>query len=91
MRGKDAEHRAAASVKERKGLSWHAWSKVLAEYIDVIDGLLSPDLVIIGGGVSKDADRFIHELPSASGACRPRCRTAPASSARPCSRPRRRS
>jgi polyphosphate glucokinase len=64
MRGKDAEDRAAASVKERKGLSWHAWSKVLAEYIDLIDGLISPDLVIIGGGVSKDADRFIDELPS---------------------------
>jgi polyphosphate glucokinase len=64
MRGKDAEDRAAASVKERKGLSWHAWSKVLAEYIDLIDALISPDLVILGGGVSKDADRFIHELPS---------------------------
>jgi polyphosphate glucokinase len=64
VRGKDAEHRAAASVKERKGLSWHAWSKLLAEYVDIIDALLSPDLVIIGGGVSKDADRFIHELPS---------------------------
>jgi polyphosphate glucokinase len=64
VRGKDAEHRAAASVKERKGLSWHAWSKLLAEYVDVIDALLSPDLVIIGGGVSKDSDRFIHELPS---------------------------
>ena len=64
MRGKDAEDRAAASVKEKKGLSWHAWSKVLAEYIDLIDALLSPDLVIIGGGVSKDADRFIGELPS---------------------------
>jgi polyphosphate glucokinase len=64
VRGKDAEHRAAASVKERKGLSWHAWSKLLAEFVDIIDALLSPDLVIIGGGVSKDADRFIHELPS---------------------------
>jgi len=71
VRGKDAEHRAAASVKERKGLSWHAWSKLLAEYIDIIDSLLWPDLVIIGGGVSKDADRFIHELP-------PRVRCVPA-------------
>jgi polyphosphate glucokinase len=64
VRGKDAERRAAAVIKERKGLSWHAWSKLLAEYIDAIDGLLWPDLVIIGGGISKDADRFIHELPS---------------------------
>ena len=64
MRGKDAERRAAASIKERKGLSWHAWSKRLAEYVDAIDALLWPDLVIIGGGISKDADKFIHELPS---------------------------
>lgn len=63
VRGKDAEDRAAASVKERKGLSWHAWSKLLAEYLDVIESLLWPDLVIIGGGVSKDADHFMHELP----------------------------
>jgi polyphosphate glucokinase len=64
LRGKDAEHRAAASVKETKGLSWSAWSKRLAEYVDEIDSLFWPDLVIIGGGISKDADKFIHELPS---------------------------
>jgi polyphosphate glucokinase len=64
VRGKDAERRAAASIKERKGLSWHAWSKLLAEYVDAIDALLWPDLVIIGGGISKDSDRFIHDLPS---------------------------
>jgi polyphosphate glucokinase len=64
LRGKDAERRAAASIKETKGLSWHAWSKRLAEYVDELDALLWPDLVIIGGGISKDADKFIHELPS---------------------------
>jgi polyphosphate glucokinase len=64
IRGKDAERRAAASIKERKNLSWHAWSKHLAEYLDVIEKLLWPDLVIIGGGISKDADRFLGELPS---------------------------
>jgi polyphosphate glucokinase len=64
VRGKDAERRAAASIKERKGLSWHSWSKRLAEYVDAIDALLWPDLVIIGGGISKDAEKFIHELPS---------------------------
>jgi polyphosphate glucokinase len=64
LRGKDAERRAAASIKVSKGLSWQAWSKRLAEYVDAIDSLLWPDLVIIGGGISKDADKFIHELPS---------------------------
>jgi polyphosphate glucokinase len=64
IRGKDAEHRAAASIKERKGLSWGEWSKLLSEYLNAIDALLWPDLVIIGGGISKDADRFIHNLPA---------------------------
>jgi polyphosphate glucokinase len=64
LRGKDAEQRAAASIKERKGLSWHAWSKLLAEYLVAVDALLWPDLVIIGGGISKDADKFIHDLGS---------------------------
>jgi polyphosphate glucokinase len=64
LRGKDAERRAAASIKETKGLSWHAWSKRLAEYVDLIDGLLWPDLVIIGGGISKESDKFIHDLPA---------------------------
>jgi polyphosphate glucokinase len=64
LRGKDAERRAAASIKETKGLSWHAWSKRLSEYVDLIDGLLWPDLVIIGGGISKESDKFIHDLPA---------------------------
>jgi polyphosphate glucokinase len=64
LRGKDAERRAAASIKVSKNLSWNAWSKRLAEYVDEIDRLLWPDLVIIGGGISKEADKFIHELPS---------------------------
>ena len=64
VRGKDAERRAAASIRVSKGLSWHAWSKRVAEYVDIIDALLWPDLVIIGGGISKEADKFIDELPS---------------------------
>jgi polyphosphate glucokinase len=64
LRGKDAERRAAASIRVSKGLSWHAWSKRLAEFVDAIDALLWPDLVIIGGGISKEADKFIHDLPS---------------------------
>jgi polyphosphate glucokinase len=64
IRGKDAERRAAASIKERKGLSWHTWAKLLSEYLEAIDALLWPDLVIIGGGISKDAEHFIKDLPA---------------------------
>ena len=62
VRGKEAEKRAASSVKDRKDLSWDDWSKRLAEVIEHIDALIWPDLVIIGGGVSKESAKFIPQL-----------------------------
>lgn len=59
IRGKDAEARAAASVREAKGLSWKVWAKRLQEYFACMEALLSPDLLIIGGGVSKKSERFL--------------------------------
>jgi polyphosphate glucokinase len=59
VRGKDAERRAAESVREAKGLSWADWAKRLQEYFDQLEGLFSPDLLIVGGGVSKKSDRFL--------------------------------
>jgi polyphosphate glucokinase len=59
IRGKDAERRASAGARERKGLSYHQWAPLLNEYLDRIDALIWPDLVILGGGVSKRGDRFI--------------------------------
>ncbi|MFN8034716.1 MAG: ROK family protein [Acidimicrobiia bacterium] len=64
IRGKDAEERAADSVRERNGLSWRAYAKRVDEYLDAVARLLWPDLVIIGGGASKKADRFIPLLTS---------------------------
>jgi polyphosphate glucokinase len=59
LRGKDAEHRASASVRDLKRLSWKAWAARLDEYLRMVDRLFYPDLIILGGGVSKDADRFV--------------------------------
>jgi len=59
VRGKDAERRAAASVREEHDLSWHKWADHLSEVITVIDHLFWPDLVLIGGGVSRKADKFV--------------------------------
>jgi polyphosphate glucokinase len=64
IRGKDAETRASAAVRERKGLSWTRWATRLDEYLDRVDALFWPDLVILGGGVSKHADRFVPLLTS---------------------------
>ncbi len=59
VRGKDAEDRAAASVREDRDLSWGAWAQRLSEVISAIDRLFWPDLVVLGGGVSRKADKFI--------------------------------
>jgi polyphosphate glucokinase len=62
IRGKDAERRASAGARERKGLSFAHWAPILNEYVDRIDALVWPDLIILGGGVSKRADKFVHLL-----------------------------
>jgi len=59
VRGQDAERRAAYSAKERHKLSWAAWSKRLQEYYTYLESLFSPDLFIVGGGVSKNYEDFI--------------------------------
>jgi polyphosphate glucokinase len=57
--GHDAEHRAAASVKDTEGLSYKNWAKRVQRYMSHVERLFSPDLFIVGGGVSKDADRWV--------------------------------
>ena len=62
LRGKDAEHRAAARIKTEKDLSWKAWGGRVDEYLKYMELLFSPDLFIIGGGVSKKFEKFIPYL-----------------------------
>ncbi len=59
IRGKAAEVRAASAVRKEEGLSWHHWAERLSEVIGVIDRLLWPDLVLLGGGVSRKAEKFV--------------------------------
>lgn len=56
--GYDAETRAAASVKDREGMSYAKWAKRLQRYYSHVEMLFSPDLFVVGGGVSKDWDKF---------------------------------
>lgn len=62
LRGREAEKWAAASVREREGLSWKDWAKRVGEYLDALDRLLWLDLIIIGGGVSATPDKFLPEI-----------------------------
>ena len=62
IRGRDAERRSAAVARTRRGLSWKAWAGDLEEHLNAIDRLFWPNLIILGGGVSKDASRFLPYL-----------------------------
>ena len=58
--GHDAESRAANSARERDDLSMEHWAKRLTVYYRTLEKLFSPDLFVVGGGVSKDAGEFLH-------------------------------
>jgi polyphosphate glucokinase len=62
IRGKPAEKRASAKVKKDKSLSWTAWSGRLQEYLQAVETILLPDLIIIGGGISRRHKKFLPRL-----------------------------
>jgi polyphosphate glucokinase len=57
--GHDAEKRAAASVKDNEGLSYPHWANRVNRYLTVLENLIWPDLFIVGGGVSKKAEKWV--------------------------------
>jgi polyphosphate glucokinase len=57
--GHDAETRAADSAREREDLSWEDWAGRLTRYYQHLEALLWPDLIVVGGGVSKKADKWM--------------------------------
>lgn len=59
MDGRAAEQRAADSVRTRKDLSWKKWAERVDAYLHRLSFYLWPELIIIGGGVSKKHERFL--------------------------------
>jgi polyphosphate glucokinase len=57
--GVDAEDRAAASAREREGLSWSQWAVRVERYLRHVVFLFSPELIIVGGGASRKADKWL--------------------------------
>ncbi len=57
--GKEAEHRAASSVKERKDWSYERWSEEVTKVLVAIENLIWPDLFIAGGGISRKSEKWI--------------------------------
>ncbi|MHA7306153.1 polyphosphate--glucose phosphotransferase [Arthrobacter sp. TMN-49] len=60
--GEKAEARASAVARERDGLSWAAYSLRLQEYLSHVEFLFSPELIILGGGISVRHEEFIPQL-----------------------------
>jgi polyphosphate glucokinase len=57
--GHDAESRAADSAREREDLSWEKWAHRLQKYFETVEKLFTPDLIVVGGGVSKKSQKFL--------------------------------
>lgn len=58
FKGMEAEDYTAASIRKTEGLSWEEWGSRVGEYLRHVDRIISPDLFILGGGVSRKLDRF---------------------------------
>lgn len=59
LKGHDAETRASVKAKEDGDLSWEQWARRLTKYLAHVEMLFSPDLFIIGGGVSRKPEKFL--------------------------------
>lgn len=62
LRGKDAERRAAESVREQKKWSWRKWATNANDYLEMVENLLWPELILIGGGIAKKPDSWLSLL-----------------------------
>jgi polyphosphate glucokinase len=60
--GQDYEVMASAAARERESLSWDKWAKRLQRYFSALEALLRPELFVVGGGVSRRADKFLSML-----------------------------
>jgi polyphosphate glucokinase len=58
LNGRDAEPRISGAARERRRLRWKAWATEFNEYLAHIEAYLWPDLIILGGGVSKAIDKY---------------------------------
>ncbi len=57
--GKEAEHRAASSVKENKDWSYQRWTQEVTKVLVAVENAIWPDLIIVGGGISRKADKWV--------------------------------
>ena len=59
FRGESFERWAAASARKREDLTWRRWASRVSKYVQTVDALFSPDVIIVGGGASKSAEKWV--------------------------------
>jgi polyphosphate glucokinase len=59
LNGREAEHHASDRAREKHDLSWEKWAERVEEYLRHVEMLFSPSLIVIGGGASKKAQKFL--------------------------------
>ena len=57
--GRDAEKKASSAAKDNEGLSFKQWAKRVQRYLRHVEKLFTPDLFVLGGGVSKNAEKWV--------------------------------
>jgi polyphosphate glucokinase len=62
VRGEEAEHRASDGARKREDLSWKEYAGRLDEFLHRIEDLLWPDVIVVGGGISKKSEKFFPHL-----------------------------
>lgn len=62
IKGRDAETWASEKVREDKGLKWKKWAKRVNRYLQTLEALVNPELIVIGGGVSKKSAKYFQYL-----------------------------
>jgi polyphosphate glucokinase len=62
VRGKHASERVSNSAREKKKLTWEDWTADVQEFLELLDAIVWPEMIIIGGGVSSESRRFMHKL-----------------------------
>lgn len=62
IKGEDAEFRTSDAARQREDLSWKKYAKRLNKYLETMERLFWPNLFIIGGGISKESEKFLPYL-----------------------------
>ncbi|MGY3203820.1 polyphosphate--glucose phosphotransferase [Streptomyces sp. TE5632] len=62
LHGHEAEKRASSKAKEDHDLTWEHWARRVQKYLAHVEMLFSPELFVIGGGVSRKSEKFLHHI-----------------------------